>query len=362
MVNIEASKMMMTVKAALGSLWIFDTAGNIIYKSRENSAELPEKTEAAFAAHEDRFYYRDEGIIFGTEAENIPTEQKAAAAEIFLKLAAEIYETEVRSAEARLNEQLKNMLIGTDKTPEPEAEQLFERIAEKSSKIILLLVKKSGKSGGKCFDTELVELIKEIFSEEREEITVIIDPATAAVIIPLSQGLSTAEVESKGEMLKLAAATELILDINVSLSGIYSVTKPVVAYRAAARAMEIGLKFELKDKCFSFDRLGLARLFYQMDESTCNGYLVEIFGENFVSEHRRKYEQGERDELVKTVSTYLSCNQNIGDAAKELIIHRNTLTYRLEKFNKMTGLDCMSFEDGVKIRVGFMVMKHLGIM
>lgn len=45
------------------------------------------------------------------------------------------------------------------------------------------------------------------------------------------------------------------------------------------------------------------------------------------------------DELVKTLQVYLSCNLNANETATQLIIHRNTLNYRLNRIFKITGKD-----------------------
>lgn len=43
------------------------------------------------------------------------------------------------------------------------------------------------------------------------------------------------------------------------------------------------------------------------------------------------------DELIKTLQVYVSCNTNMNETASQLIIHRNTLNYRLERIQKITG-------------------------
>ncbi|WP_045523314.1 CdaR family transcriptional regulator [Neobacillus niacini] len=45
------------------------------------------------------------------------------------------------------------------------------------------------------------------------------------------------------------------------------------------------------------------------------------------------------DELIKTLQVYLSCNLNANETATRLIIHRNTLNYRLNRIFKITGKD-----------------------
>jgi carbohydrate diacid regulator len=62
-----------------------------------------------------------------------------------------------------------------------------------------------------------------------------------------------------------------------------------------------------------------------------------------------------RDEqLFKTVSSFLSKGLNLTDAAEELHIHRNTLIYRLDKTQKLIGLDPRHFDDALQIKLGLM--------
>ena len=57
----------------------------------------------------------------------------------------------------------------------------------------------------------------------------------------------------------------------------------------------------------------------------------------------RKYSN--RSDIHHTIKTFLECNQNINQAAKELYIHRNTLLQRLDKFHQATGFDVKRFLD-----------------
>lgn len=44
-------------------------------------------------------------------------------------------------------------------------------------------------------------------------------------------------------------------------------------------------------------------------------------------------------ELIKTLQAYLNCNMNMNETANQLIVHRNTLNYRLNRIHKLTGKD-----------------------
>lgn len=54
-------------------------------------------------------------------------------------------------------------------------------------------------------------------------------------------------------------------------------------------------------------------------------------------------------EMIKTIKTYLECDQNMSNAAKVLYLHRNTLNQRLEKFTYETGFNIKGFKDAFLI-------------
>ncbi|WP_438445051.1 CdaR family transcriptional regulator [Gorillibacterium sp. sgz5001074] len=45
------------------------------------------------------------------------------------------------------------------------------------------------------------------------------------------------------------------------------------------------------------------------------------------------------EELIRTLQVYLSCNLNANETAARLMIHRNTLNYRLNRIHDLTGKD-----------------------
>jgi len=62
-------------------------------------------------------------------------------------------------------------------------------------------------------------------------------------------------------------------------------------------------------------------------------------------------------ELVRTVRVFLQSNLNITDAATKLYIHRNTLIYRLNRIETLTGYDLRKFEDALSLVVDEMIAK-----
>ena len=65
------------------------------------------------------------------------------------------------------------------------------------------------------------------------------------------------------------------------------------------------------------------------------------------------------DEIFTTITKFFENNLNLSEAARKLYIHRNTLIYRLDKIQKVTGLDLRHFEDAMLLKIIIMLGKSL---
>lgn len=55
------------------------------------------------------------------------------------------------------------------------------------------------------------------------------------------------------------------------------------------------------------------------------------------------------EEMIKTLQVYLNCNLNLNETANQLMIHRNTLNYRLNKIFTITGKDPKNLLDRIEL-------------
>ena len=60
-------------------------------------------------------------------------------------------------------------------------------------------------------------------------------------------------------------------------------------------------------------------------------------------------------ELIDTLNAFFAADCSASLTAERLCIHRNTLTYRLEKISSLTGLDPRCFDDAVQIRLALVL-------
>ena len=62
--------------------------------------------------------------------------------------------------------------------------------------------------------------------------------------------------------------------------------------------------------------------------------------------------------MVKTIEVFFNCGLNLSEGAKELFIHRNTLIYRLDKVEKVTGVDIRDFNKATLFKILFTLWKE----
>lgn len=64
-------------------------------------------------------------------------------------------------------------------------------------------------------------------------------------------------------------------------------------------------------------------------------------------------------DMLATAEEFLENNLNVSETARKLYMHRNTLTYRLDKIERVTGLNIRNFSDAVSFRLTNLLFKML---
>lgn len=104
-------------------------------------------------------------------------------------------------------------------------------------------------------------------------------------------------------------------------------------YDQALQAMQLGERLKLTNQFVEFNSLGIYRLLYDLEDQPPV--------RNFTDEIMRPlvdYDAQNRGSLVKTVEAYFTHHGNISQTAESLFVHRNTLLYRMERIQELTGL------------------------
>ncbi len=104
-----------------------------------------------------------------------------------------------------------------------------------------------------------------------------------------------------------------------------------MAYQQARRATEVGRRFSGGSSTSHFDDLGIHRLIGLIpDHQELTVFAQDILGE--LAE-----ETPHAHELRTTLQVLLDNNLNVAEASRELVMHYNTMRYRITKLEKMIG-------------------------
>ena len=126
------------------------------------------------------------------------------------------------------------------------------------------------------------------------------------------------------------------------------------SYREACTALTICSIFYPELSVAVCGHLGIGQLIYQLPQDLCENFLHEVFPKN-------QQEQMD-DEMLATVDRLFENNLNISETARQMYIHRNTLVYRLERIQRIIGLDLRVFDDAMMFRIAMMVKSHVDYM
>ncbi|NMB95795.1 MAG: PucR family transcriptional regulator, partial [Clostridiaceae bacterium] len=124
--------------------------------------------------------------------------------------------------------------------------------------------------------------------------------------------------------------------------------------KEAQTALLVGSIFENEKSLIYYNNLGIGRLIYQLPTTLCKLFLNEVFKDNSLERLDT--------ETIHTINKFFENSLNVSETARQLYVHRNTLVYRLDKIQKMTGLDLRMFDDALIFKFSMMVKKYLDKM
>lgn len=95
----------------------------------------------------------------------------------------------------------------------------------------------------------------------------------------------------------------------------------------------------IKEKCFQL--FSSSNILYNRNNSELDEEYSKMF------EYKQIKSVFSDEDLVKTAELFFENNLVISSASKVGFMHRNTLIYRLDKIQKLIGLDIRNFADAV---------------
>lgn len=138
--------------------------------------------------------------------------------------------------------------------------------------------------------------------------------------------------------------TDALIGIGNIYGGIINIKK---SFNESKEAIDTGRLFHIPYGIYAFKDMLCERIISQIPADRASSLLNDIFSKDT--------EKMLDDEIIKTAEAMFENNLNISDSSKELYIHRNTLIYRLDKIQRITGLDIRKFKEAAVFKLALLI-------
>ena len=125
------------------------------------------------------------------------------------------------------------------------------------------------------------------------------------------------------------------------------------SYRDAVQAKELAQRLQT-DIPFFIGDLGAYQLILSLsDRQKLSDFCEQTLG------LLTAYDQRQKAELIKTLEAFFQCHGNLSQTAKALIVHRNTLLYRMSRINEIAEIDLNRPETRLALHLALTIRRLL---
>ena len=191
------------------------------------------------------------------------------------------------------------------------------------------------------------DVVAGLFGENEKHYLIEAEPGILAAA-PRMDELDPEEFREMAEGFLAVSEGEAGVNVRVAYGSGFSCWEELPdACRKARLALSAGRIFYRERRILPYSELELAAFVVQLPPDFCREFLKQM-PPVFAGD-------GLEEELVRTAAALLENRLNGAETARQLYIHRNTLTYRLDKIKKLTGWDLRRFEDAAAYSLAMMI-------
>ena len=210
---------------------------------------------------------------------------------------------------------------------------------DSEAKRVVLLVETQTEKDNTALETE-----RTLFATRTRDFITAVDEKNIIIVKEVKQSETYKDIEQTAFVILDTLNTEAI-------SSLKDVSK---SFKEAKMALDVGKIFYSDKNVVAYSNLGIGRLIYQLPIPLCKMFIREIFGDMSPDDFD--------EETLATINKFFENSLNVSETSRQLFIHRNTLVYRLDKIQKITGLDLRVFEDAITFNIALMVVKYMKYM
>jgi len=214
----------------------------------------------------------------------------------------------------------------------------------------------------------VLDIVSKMFPNKSKDFVVVVDEVNIALIKELKSKDELKEIDSIAKTILHTLSAELMINVSIGIGSIADNIRDIKnSYKDAQSAISIGRIFDSDKSIINYNNLGIGRLIYQLPPTLCKLFLSEVFSgelkpiDYLENKHDTKSESKEKldNDTILTVHKFFENNQNVSETARAMYLHRNSVVYRLDKVQRLTGLDIRVFNDAVIFSIALMVKKYL---
>jgi len=243
------------------------------------------------------------------------------------------------------NNFMQNILLGNMLIVDMynKAQKLHIEQAERVAYVIEIVGRK---------DTAVMETVKNLFVTKTRDFVTEIDEKSVILVKDCRDMKKDEELISLANMIVDNMHAEAMVKVRVGYGNRVNNLQDIAkSYQEAKMALEVGRIFYAEKEIVSYSQLGIGRLIYQLPMTLCEMFIKEVFEDGIPDVFD--------EETMVTIQKFFENNLNISETARQLYVHRNTLVYRLERLEKIIGLDIRKFDDAMTFKIALMVIAHM---
>jgi PucR family transcriptional regulator, purine catabolism regulatory protein len=127
------------------------------------------------------------------------------------------------------------------------------------------------------------------------------------------------------------------------------------SYRDAVQALELATRLHTDTPLYIGD-LGVYQLILSLsDREKLMAFCQRTLGELLEYDHRQ------HADLIKTLEAFFACHGNLSQTAEMLIVHRNTLLYRMNRINEIAQIDLNRPEIRLALHLALTIRRLLAL-
>lgn len=172
-----------------------------------------------------------------------------------------------------------------------------------------------------------------------ENVSVVLAAETAA---RLKEMLPYIQNEAVGQARYYSPNRKVKIGIGTIESGLHGIRD---SYRNSVRAIRTGEIFKPERQVCSYPELRIYCLLNNALSANSDEIVRECLGKI------------DNAEILDTLNMYYECNANVEKTAQSLFVHKNTIKYRLQRVQELTGLDVRNHDENFRLYLAVLARK-----